>query len=167
MSLWFWILKPKCLCLKIIKSLNMLVVVRINQCLVGGGTVAACAYRAWGLNRLLTDATLRNSSKYLVALNGSVVEGIFCIKGVAPDPLPGKVQFAIEPVSRECFLALEPAISDIYHNTRLIKMVQRARYINEEHFRISGIEIPEIKCCDLGNIPVLEPNQIEQYQRPI
>ena len=145
----------------------MLVVVRINRCMAGGGSVAACAYRAWRLRRLLIDATLRNKCKYLVALNGAVVEGVFCIKGVAPDVLPGKVQFDLEPVSKECFIAIEQAISALYAQTNLLKYLQGSRYIMEEHFNMAGIEVPRMKCCDYDNIPLLEPNQIEQKNRPV
>lgn len=144
----------------------MIVVVRINKCRAAGGSVAACAYRAWLLSRLLTDANLRNNCKYLVALNGPAVEGVFCIKGVAPDALPRRVQFDLEPVSKECFIAMKNAIDSIYESARL-RYLMGSRYVFEEQFRMAGVEVPSMNCCPNGNIPLLEPNQIEPNGRPI
>lgn len=144
----------------------MIVAVRINKCRAAGGSVAACAYRAWLLSRLLTDTSLRNSCKFLVALNGPVVEGVFCIKGVAPDTLPRRVQFDLEPVSNECFIAIKNAIDAIYDSARL-RYLMGSRYIFEEHFTLAGVEVPSMTCCPNGNIPLLEPNQIEPHTRPI
>lgn len=143
----------------------MFIVVKIHKCRAGGGSVEACAYRAWTLSRLLHDAPHRNRFRYLVALNGQNVEGVFCINGVAPDILPGRVKFDLQPVSQECFAIIQNAIATIYESANL-KSAQRPRYITEEHFNQDGIEVPETNCCPLRTIPLLERNQIEDQKRP-
>ena len=143
----------------------MIVLVRINRCRANGGSVEACAFRAWKLSGLLRNATLRNQMKYLVAINGSVVEGVFCIRAVAPDALPGRVQFDITPVNNDCFNIIENLITQLNQATNKLKYIQGASYLYEERFRNVGIEIPELKCCDYENIPVVEAEQIERREK--
>ena len=143
----------------------MIVVVRINQCMRAGGTVPGCAYRAWRLGRLLIDHTYRNRFKYLVALNGRNVEGVFCINAVAPDPIPGKVQFSLTPVNSDCFNTIENIIDNLYGPCNLNKLMG-SRYLDTDDFNAAGIQIPEITCCPQENIPLIGADQIEQFERP-
>ena len=144
----------------------MIVLVRINRCRAAGGSVEACAYRAWRLGGLLRNTSLRNKMKYLVAMNGSTVEGVFCIRGVAPDALPGRVQFDITPVNNDCFNIIENLITQLNQATNKLKYIQGASYLYQERFRNAGIEIPELKCCDYDNIPLMEAIHIENKVRP-
>jgi hypothetical protein len=149
-----------------LKQPIMIIVVRINRCRTAGGSVAACAYRAWRLSTLLHNTAFRNRFRFLVALNGPNVEGVFCINGVAPDVLPGKVQFDLDPVNDECFLSIQNAIGAIYESANL-KYLQGSRYITEEHFLQAGVEVPMVDCCPLRNIPVIEGLQIQNLERPL
>lgn len=144
----------------------MIIIVKINKCLAAGGNVAACAYRAWRLGKLITNPTLRNRFKYLVAMNGYNVVGVFCIRGVARDPEPNRVQFDLTPINQDCYNAIENLIHRLNQATQKTRYIQGAGYIFDDHFRMAGIEIPEIKCCEYENVLLVESIQIEQKERP-
>jgi uncharacterized membrane protein YedE/YeeE len=145
----------------------MIIVVKINRCLAAGGSLAACAYRAWRLSSLMTNPTLRNECKYLVAMNGYSVVGVFCIRGVAWDLIePSRVQFDMTPASNECFHAVENMINQLNNITQKTRYIQGAGYIKINHFTMAGVQVTQLNCCDQGNIPLLEPHEIEQIQRP-
>jgi len=145
----------------------MIVVVRINRCRLNGGSVAGCAYRAWSLGRLLGAAAFRDQFKYLIALNGGMVEGIFCIHSVALDPIPArqrKVQFGLTPVNENCFNALENLINDLYIPCSLNRL-QGSRYITLADIAAAGFDFPNIDCCNNG-INLVEAWEIQQIERP-
>jgi hypothetical protein len=145
----------------------MIIVVKINRCMAAGGNVSACAYRAWRLTRLLNDVSFRNSCKYLVAMNGSTIEGIFCIKAIARDILHvGRVQFDLKPVGNNCFDSLEALIHEYNEKTNKLRYIQGAGYIYEEQLIAYGIDLPKLECCDNGTIPIVEASEIKQMERP-
>ncbi len=145
----------------------MIVVVKINRCIASGGSVAACAYRAWRLTGLLTNHTLRNQCKYLIAMNGPKIEGIFCIQAVAPDHLhAGRVQFDLKPVNDKCYATLENLLEQYNERTNKTRYIQGAGYIRLEELNLLGIEIPKLACCDYANIPVVHASEIQQMERP-
>ncbi|MEY4128125.1 MAG: hypothetical protein RL737_2314, partial [Bacteroidota bacterium] len=88
----------------------MIVVVRIHDCLAVGGRIQACSYRAWKMGRLLNDTAFRNRMRFLVAMNGPHVVGVFCIRAVAPDVLPRRVQFDIDATAVNCAQRIEDLI---------------------------------------------------------
>jgi hypothetical protein len=57
-------------------------------------------------------------------------------------------------------------INRLNQATQKTRFIQGAGYVFDDHFRMAGIEIPEIKCCEYENIPLVESVQIEQKQRP-
>ena len=145
----------------------MIVVVKINRCITTGGSVAACAYRAWRLTGLLTNHTLRNQCKYLIAMNGYNIEGIFCIQAVAPDHLhAGRVQFDLKPVNAKCCEILEGILKQYNERTNKTRYIQGAGYIRLEELGFAGIEIPKISCCEYANIPIVDSSEIQQLERP-
>ncbi len=144
----------------------MIVVVKINKCLAAGGNVSACAYRAWRLSGLINNPTLRNRLKYLVAMNGYNVMGVFCIRAVARDPEPNRVQFDLTLVNQDCYNIIEDLINRLNQSTQKTRFIQGAGYIFDDHFRLAGISIPETHCCECDNIPLVESAEIEQKERP-
>lgn len=145
----------------------MIIVVKINRCIAAGGAVAACAYRAWTITGLLSNTTLRNSCKILVAMNGSTIEGIFCINAVARDTIyPNRVQFDLKEVNKNCFDSIERLIYAYEERTHKLRYIQGSGYVHREQLLAVGIEIPTVDCCENGTIPIVEASEIKQMERP-
>jgi hypothetical protein len=145
----------------------MIVVVRVHDCLSAGGNIPACSYRAWKMGRLLRDAAFRNRMRFLVAMNGPHVVGVFCIRAVAPDVLPGRVQFDIDPTTGECAHTIEGLIARFSQVSQKMKY-QGTRYLLEEDFRQVGIQIQDIDCCQFEEIYLAQTAQIPNIEgRPL
>jgi hypothetical protein len=99
-------------------------------------------------------------------MNGYNVVGVFCIRSVARDSEPNRVQFDLTPINQDCYNTIEDLINRMNQATQKTRFIQGAGYVFDDHFRMAGIEIPEIKCCEYENIPLVESAQIEQKQRP-
>lgn len=145
----------------------MIVVVRVHDCLSAGGNIPACSYRAWKMGRLLRDAAFRNRMRFLLAMNGPHVVGVFCIRAVAPDVLPGRVQFDIDPTTGECAHGIEELVTRFSQVSNKLKY-QGTRYLLEEDFRQVGIQIPVMGCCQFDEVYLAQAAQIPIIEgRPV
>jgi len=141
----------------------MIVVVRVHDCLSAGGNVRACSYRAWKTGRLLRDAAFRNRMRFLVAMNGPHVVGVFCIRAVAPDVLPGRVQFGIDQTTEDCANDIVALITRFSQVSNKLKY-QGTKYLLAEDFRLVGIAIPNTECCQFEAIYLAQTAQIPNIQ---
>lgn len=137
----------------------MIVVVRVHDCLSAGGNVRACSYRAWKTGRLLRDAAFRNQMRFLVAMNGPHVVGVFCIRAVAPDVLPQRVQFDIDQTTEDCANNIVALITRFSQVSKKLKY-QGTKYLLGKDFRQAGIAIPNMNCCQFGEIYLAQTAQI-------
>jgi hypothetical protein len=137
----------------------MIVVVRIHDCLAVRGGIQACSYRAWKMGRLLKDTAFRNRMRFLVAMNGPHVVGVFCIRAVAPDVLPRRVQFDIDATAVNCAQGIEDLIRSYSQVSNKLKH-QGTRYLLEEDFQQVGIHIPDFDCCQFDEVYLAQTAEI-------
>ncbi len=129
----------------------MIVFVKINVTYKPGINPVLAAWRAWHLDGLLSDSTLRNSAKHLVAVYKTAVIASYGINAIAADAIDrNRVCFALTETDKDCFEKLNRTYVNFFKKTASSRMP--CGYIDSE-----------IICsCNQSEIPIVETKLIKE-----